>query len=209
MNRIVCVSDTHNRQGALAVPEGDVLVHAGDLTGRGSEVEIAAANQWLGGLPHEHKIVIAGNHDFLFEKQGTLARSLLTSAIYLQDSGVEVAGLRVWGSPWQPWFQDWAFNLPRGKALRERWEQIPEGLDILVTHGPPMGILDRTAAGEHVGCEELRARLTAMSSPPRLHVFGHIHEAHGIHRTPRTTFVNASVCDLAYRPAHEPVVVAL
>jgi Icc-related predicted phosphoesterase len=209
MRRVVCISDTHNRQRAFAVPDGDVLVHAGDLTGRGSVAEIAAVNRWLGGLPHPHKVVIAGNHDFLFERESALARSLLTDALYLEDSGAELAGLRIWGSPWQPWFQDWAFNLPRGKALPKRWERIPEGLDILVTHGPPMGILDRTAAGEHVGCEELRARLAAMKAPPRLHVFGHIHEAHGIHRAPRTTFVNASVCDLSYRPVHEATVVEL
>ncbi len=209
MTRIVCISDTHNRQENLRVPDGDVLVHAGDLTGRGTIPEITAVNRWLGELPHPHKVVIAGNHDFLFERDSALARSLLTNAIYLQDSSVEVEGLMVWGSPWQPWFYDWAFNLPRGESLRRKWEQIPEGLDILITHCPPSGILDETAAGEHAGCEELAARLSAMRAPPRLHVFGHIHESYGIRREVRTEFVNASVCDLSYQPINAPVVTDL
>jgi len=209
MTRLVCVSDTHNRQGQFDVPDGDVLIHAGDLTGRGSPVEVAAANDWLGRLPHADRIVIAGNHDFLFEDQNAAARSLLTNATYLEDSATEVRGLKFWGSPWQPWFHDWAFNLPRGPALAEKWRQIPEGVDVLVTHGPPSGILDETASGEHVGCEELRRRLDGMRTPPRLHVFGHIHESHGILRTPRTIFVNASICDVGYRPVQNAIVVDL
>ncbi len=209
MIRIVCVSDTHNQQGQFVVPPGDILIHAGDLTGWGTLPEIAAVNEWLGRLPHKDKIVIAGNHDFLFEREGALARSLITNASYLQDSMVELQGLRFWGSPWQPWFYDWAFNLPRGEALREKWEMIPEGIDVLVTHGPPRSILDLTSGGEHVGCEDLRDTVGRMSAPPQLHVFGHIHEAYGIHRTHRTVFVNASICDLAYRPTNKPVVIDL
>ncbi len=209
MTRIVCISDTHNRQGQFEVPDGDVLIHAGDLTGRGTVPEVTAANEWLGRLPHRDKIVIAGNHDFLFERQNARARSLVTNAIYLEDSASLVQGLRIWGSPWQPWFYDWAFNLPRGRALAEKWRGIPEGIDILVTHGPPLGILDETASGEHAGCEELRSRIEGMGAPPRLHVFGHIHEGHGILRTPGTTFVNASICDLAYRPVNRAIVIDL
>lgn len=209
MPRLVCLADTHNRQGDFEVPEGDVLLHAGDLTGRGTPREIAAANAWLGTLPHPQKVIIAGNHDFLFERQNALARSLITHATYLEDSMTEAAGLAIWGSPWQPWFHDWAFNLPRGEALAAKWAMVPEGIDVLVTHGPPMGILDRTAGGEHVGCEELRDRLARMSAPPKVHVFGHIHEARGIHPGEKTTFINASICDLAYRPTGEPVVLDL
>jgi Icc-related predicted phosphoesterase len=209
MPRIVCLSDTHNRQGKFEVPEGDILVHAGDLTGRGTLPEVASAMEWLTSLPHRDKIVVAGNHDFLFERENALARSLVAGAHYLEDSAVTVRELTVWGSPWQPWFMDWAFNLPRGTALREKWAAIPEGIDILVTHGPPMGTLDRTDRGDEAGCEELRDRLAAMREPPRLHVFGHIHEGHGVVRSPATISVNAAICDVAYRPVNPAVVIDL
>jgi predicted phosphodiesterase len=217
--RIVCLADTHGRHQAIPVPEGDVLVHAGDLTMRGDERELAACVAWLVGLPHPHKVVIAGNHDWLFERQGTLAREMLAAVTYLQDSGVTIDGLRVWGSPWQPWFMDWAFNLRRGGPLRAKWNLIPEGTEVLVTHGPPHGILDQiagflpralggvTGRGEHVGCEELRAAVGRLR--PRLHVFGHIHEGYGREERNGTTFVNASSCDAAYRPVNAPVVVDL
>ena len=209
MVRVVCLSDTHNRQGQFEVPEGDVLVHAGDLTGRGTLREVSAALEWLAALPHREKVFVAGNHDFLFERNGPLARSLVKNATYLEGTAAEAAGLRIWGGPWQPWFGDWAFNLSRGEALAEKWKWIPEGLDILVTHGPPLGILDRTAAGEAVGCEQLHNRIAAMDRPPRLHVFGHIHEAYGIHSAPATIFVNASICDLGYAAVNPAVVIDL
>ncbi len=207
MTRVVCLSDTHNRHRDLEIPDGDLLVHAGDFTGRGRHDEIASFNAWLATLPHRHKIVIAGNHDFLFEREPEKARALITNAVYLEDSGTTAAGLRVWGSPWQPWFFDWAFNLPRGPALAEKWALIPEGVDILITHGPPRGILDRTSRGEAVGCADLRRELARVR--PRLHVFGHIHEAYGTHREGGTTCVNAANCDEGYEPVQPPVVVDL
>ena len=209
MLRIVCLSDTHNRQGRFDVPAGDILVHAGDLTGRGTLPEVTSAMDWLRSLPHRDKIVVAGNHDFLFERENALARSLVTGVHYLEDAGVSVQGLALWGSPWQPWFMDWAFNLRRGPALREKWAAIPGGLDVLVTHGPPMGTLDETRDGGRVGCEELRDRLVTMDRPPRLHVFGHIHEGHGVVETVRTKFVNAAICDVAYKPVNPAIVVDL
>ena len=203
--RIVCLSDTHNLQDRIEVPDGDVLLHAGDFTGRGTPAEIAAFGEALAALPHRHKLVIAGNHDFLFQSDPEEARKLLGDVTYLEDAGAHVEGLHVWGSPWQPWFHDWAFNLPRGKRLAEKWALAPESVDVLVTHGPPRGILDTTFRGEVVGCEELelaRARIR-----PRLHVFGHIHESFGTHRADGILSVNACSCDLRYRPVNPPVVV--
>ena len=115
--RVVLVSDTHNRHAAIAVPDGDLLVHAGDATSRGTPQEVAAFNAWLLRLPHRHKVFIAGNHDFLFQQQPAQARALLAAVPglkYLEDEETTVEGLRIWGTPWQPWFYDWAFNLPRG-----------------------------------------------------------------------------------------------
>lgn len=205
--RIVCLSDTHNLHDRITVPEGDLLIHAGDATMRGTLEEIVVFDAWLASLPHRHKVVVAGNHDFLFEREPALARQLLRSAVYLQDSGVELDGLELWGSPWQPWFFDWAFNLRRGAPLREKWDLIPESTDVLITHGPPHGILDRVDGGELVGCEELLQAI--LRCRPRLHVFGHIHEGYGQEKRDGVTFVNASNCNRAYRPVNPPVVVDL
>jgi predicted phosphodiesterase len=203
--RIVCLSDTHDLHDRLAVPDGDVLVHAGDFTGRGSPAEVEAFGAFLARLPHREKIVVAGNHDFLFEREPDRARELLGDVTYLLDSGVRVGGLAFWGSPWQPWFHDWAFNLRRGAPLAAKWALVPDETDVLVTHGPPMGVLDLTFHGRMVGCEALETALARIR--PRLHVFGHIHEAYGTHRANGILSVNASNCDLRYRPVQPPVVV--
>jgi predicted phosphohydrolase len=205
--RIVCLSDTHDMHDRVAVPAGDVLLHAGDATMMGTPAQIAAFDAWLATLPHAHKIVIAGNHDWLFERDPAFARSLIRHATYLEDSLATVAGLRIWGSPWQPWFYDWAFNLPRGPEIAAKWARIPAGIDVLVTHGPPAGILDRTSRGEAVGCADLRAELGRIA--PRLHVFGHVHEGWGTAEVDGIRFVNACNCSERYRPVQAPIVVDL
>ena len=91
--RFVVLSDTHGLHDGLQIPGGDVLVHAGDLTGHGTLEEVRAFDAYLAGLPHRHKIVIAGNHDWCFERQGPAARSLLRHAVYLEDEAVEIEGL--------------------------------------------------------------------------------------------------------------------
>tara|TARA_R110002094_G_scaffold138498_2_gene129838 strand:- start:693 stop:1313 length:621 start_codon:yes stop_codon:yes gene_type:complete len=205
--RIVCLSDTHSQHAQLEVPDGDVLVHAGDFTGRGERHEILEFHRWLATLPHQHKLVIAGNHDLMFENDPEQARALLNACTYLQDSGVTVDGIKFWGSPWQPLFYDWAFNLQRGPALAAKWALIPTDTDVLVTHGPPFGILDMTARGEPAGCHELACELARVR--PRLHVFGHIHEAYGQLKRNGTTFVNACNCTLHYQPDNPAIVIDL
>jgi predicted phosphohydrolase len=205
--RIVCLSDTHDLHDQLQVPDGDLLLHAGDATMRGSEAQIRAFDRWLATLPHRHKVVIAGNHDWAFERTPAAARSWLRAATYLEDSEVTVDGVRIWGSPWQPWFYDWAFNLERGPAIAAKWDRIPAGIDVLVTHGPPAGILDRTDQGDAVGCADLLAAVRRVR--PKLHVFGHIHEAYGTLEQDGVRFVNASNCSVRYRPVQPPIVVDL
>lgn len=202
--RMVCWSDTHNQHEQIQVPDGDLLIHAGDMTSRGTLESIAKFNEYLGTLPHPHKIVIAGNHDFGFERTPEAARALITNAIYLEDQEVEIEGLRIYGSPWQPWFFSWAFNLQRGEEIRAKWDLIPEGIDILVTHGPPYGYLDQTDHGEAVGCEDLLEVVKQIR--PRYHIFGHIHEAYGVDSNGSTTFINASSCTLQYKPTQPPLV---
>lgn len=203
--RLVCISDTHGHHGHVALPAGDVLVHAGDFSRRGRLDEVTEFARWFVDQPHPHKIVVAGNHDFLCERDPALVRQLFAGAHYLEHEAVSVAGLAVFGSPWQPWFHDWAFNLRRGAALAAKWAEVPAGVDLLVTHTPPLGCLDRTARGEEVGCGDLAAALPRIA--PRVHVFGHIHEAYGTASDAGRLSINASTCTLAYRAVQPPVVV--
>ena len=206
--RIVAISDTHSRHQGLIVPDGDILIHAGDTTMQGTVREIIEFNAWLGTLPHPVKIVCAGNHDWLFEKDLGLARGLLSNARYVEDRLITPRGLRIYVSPWQPRFYDWAFNLDRGEPIKAKWDLIPSELDVLVTHGPPYGILDISGySGEHVGCEELRQAVERVR--PRVHIFGHIHHSYGVTVYDGMKFVNASICDEGYRPTREPVVIDL
>jgi predicted phosphodiesterase len=190
---LVCVADTHGFHDGLQVPDGDIFLHAGDLTQRGTRPQLEAVNAWLTRLPHRHKVVIAGNHDFLFQDEPHAARALLTGATYLEDGEVTVEGLRIWGSPWQPWFYDWAFNLGRGRDIDAKWRLIPEGIDVLVTHGPPYGLGDTVWGGEHVGCQDLLRHLRRVK--PRLHLFGHIHEARGEWQEGPTRVVNVTTSE--------------
>jgi Icc-related predicted phosphoesterase len=131
---------------------------------------------------HRAKVLVAGNHDFAYEREAVAVEALIPAGItYLRDTGVVIDGVRFWGSPWQPWFFDWAFNLHRGAEIAAKWALIPDDVQVLITHGPPHGILDVVARprGKHVGCEALRDRITALPAL-RLHAFGHhIHEAYG------------------------------
>lgn len=201
--KFVCISDTHRRHDGPAVPDGDVLIHAGDLTSRGSLAEVAAETNWLRSFPHQKKILIAGNHDFAFQRSPDAARALCDGLIYLEDSETVIEGIRIWGSPWQPWFYDWAFNLKRGPEIRAKWDLIPVGIDVLITHGPPMGIGDLCDHGARVGCEDLLE--TVRRIRPKFHIFGHIHEDHGQWHEAGTTFINACTCNLAYRAVNPPV----
>lgn len=178
----------------MDVPDsGDLLIHAGDMTHLGRKGEVEDFADWFGLRPHPEKIVIGGNHDQWIEEHPEQTREILPDATYLQDGSRRVQGLTVWGSPWTPRFFDWSFMLPRGEPLAAKWAQIPEDVDILVTHGPPRGILDETHTGIHAGCDDLRERVFELE--PALHVFGHIHEARGRIERGETTFINASSPD--------------
>ncbi len=198
MVRIVAIADTHTFHDELVVPPGDLLVHAGDLCRGGELDELEATLRWMRAQPHPHKLLVAGNHDWPFVHEPAAARALLGEVVYLQDQGATVAGLRVWGSPWQPAYNDWAFNLPRGEALAARWALIPAGLDLLVTHGPPAGIGDGSGMKVRAGCADLRARVAEVA--PLVHLFGHIHQDGGLWRDGPTTFVNATTWECERAP---------
>lgn len=205
--RLVLLSDTHERD--IPIPDGDVLIHAGDLTMRGTYRTIAQAGAWLRSLPHKHKIVVAGNHDWLFETNRQKAlRALGSGFIYLENEGATVEGLRIWGSPVTPTFYNWAFNVYRGPDIKKYWDAIPQNLDILVTHGPPRGILDQAfpeRVSENLGCDDLLKAV--QNKKPRIHVFGHIHGSRGVSIAGETTFYNASVVNESYRVKYTPWIV--
>ncbi|CAE7632541.1 Mpped1 [Symbiodinium pilosum] len=217
--RFVCFSDTHGKHGNIPpqhCPEADVLLHAGDFTMKGEVSQVESFSEWLKEYPAREKIVIAGNHDLTFEpefmrKHGRdtanceKARSALAGGCtYLEDNAVEVFGYKIYGSPWQPEFCDWAFNLPRGEPLAQVWSKIPDDTDILMTHGPAQGILDLCFNGLRAGCDDLLAAVRKRRVP--VVVCGHIHEAYGWVEDGSTLFVNASTCTLRYRPDHPPIV---
>jgi predicted phosphohydrolase len=201
--RICVFADTHGFHSDLSLPEADLLIFAGDMSMSGTAEQISDFAAWWNGLDYPHKLLIAGNHDWLFQREARTARALFPAAEYLEDSEARVLGLRIWGAPWQPWFFDWAFNLQPGPEIRAKWDLIPSGIDILVTHGPPQGQGDFAHRGVSAGCRDLWEAVTQRVKP-RWHLFGHIHEGHGVTRAGGTGFINAAICDFKYRPVQSP-----
>ena len=204
--KIVAISDTHGKHHQISLPEADMIIHAGDVSSRGSEVEVNNFLKWYASLDYKYKIFIAGNHDFFFEQEDAeIIQSIIPdNLIYLNDSGIEIEGINIWGSPIQPWFFNWAFNRQRGEDIQKHWEIIPQNTDILITHGPPKSILDMTFNGEEVGCEDLLN--TVLEIKPEHHIFGHIHEAYGKKMKHDIQFINASTLNLKYQVANQPIV---
>lgn len=203
--RVILISDTHNMLNKSNVPPGEILIHTGDATGSGTIQEIVAFKSHLDRLPHPCKIFVPGNHDWLFERQQDLARNILGKGVHiLVDEEVNINGLRIYGTPWTPRFYNWAFNVDRGAAILEKWKKIPSSLDILLTHGPPHGILDINLERMHVGCEMLRDQLNSRIRC-KLHAFGHIHHGYGVEFQNGSYFANASICNEGYKIANDPI----
>lgn len=212
MKSIVCISDTHGKHHELTdVPNGDIIIHSGDISSLGRVSEVIRFLDWFGKLPHQYKIFCAGNHDFLFQNQPMYANALVKeygNIIYLENSSVTIDNIKIYGSPITPTFYSWAFMSDRGKDIKKYWDAIPDDTDILITHGPPYGILDKTKMTEdHVGCEELLKKVEEVK--PLIHVFGHIHSASGIHKTEHTTFINASVLNDQYHIKYQPTIITI
>lgn len=202
----ITISDTHGQHDKLILPPGDVLIHAGDVSKRGKEHEVKDFLRWFSSLDYKYKIFIAGNHDFLFEQYPDEKINALIpdNVIYLNDNGVRIEGIHIWGSPVSPWFFDWAFNRHRGAEIDKHWQLIPDDVHILITHGPVYGVLDKTVRGQTVGCEMLLEKVKQLK--PNVHICGHIHEAYGQIEVDGTLFINASVLDVDYVLRNEPVV---
>lgn len=209
--KLVALADLHCQYPVL--PEGDILAISGDLTYRGTLEELGRVCSWLEVQDFKHKVVIAGNHDFCFQNRASKAQQYLANAgvKYLQDTGTTIEGRTFYGSPWQPWFHNWAFNVDRG-YLHRYWSKIPENLDVLLVHGPPFGYGDRTSRGERVGCEELVPAL--LVKKPKKVFYGHIHEdvGHWTINDGATDLYNCSIgpdYSIMPKPSGLPVVVEI
>lgn len=225
--RITVLSDTHTRHGLIPMedlPGGDILIHSGDIMNSGyNKNDIWDFCHWFQSLKqYEDKVFIAGNHDRMFENHPHDVKGWLDKfgdIIYLQDDDLVLYGdgpngdspqdnIRIYGSPWQPEFYNWAFNLPKnGIELAAKWEGIPSSTDILVTHCPAFGTLD-TVAGrpwDALGCELLAARIEVIK--PKIHICGHIHSGRGIEYKDGTLFINASVLDERYEYTQKPITI--
>src|SRR5690606_27103888 len=165
--------------------------------------------EWCAEQTHTHKIFVAGNHDFFFEQADSdmISSVIPDGIVYLNDSSIEINGVKFWGSPITPWFNNWAFNRNRGSEIKKHWDLISNDIDVLITHGPPFGILNETVYGKRTGCEELLLRVYHVK--PKFHIFGHIHEGYGSFTKGETSFVNASVLDDWYEMKNKPIILNL
>ena len=216
--RITFISDTHSKhkQVTNSLPGGDLIVHAGDMSSQGYKHEIQEFLKWYNNLDnYTNKIFIAGNHDWGFQNEPNMCKERLdfyNKVTYLQDN-MELIGedyqtaVKVWGSPWQPEFYNWAFNLPRqGEELKAKWDMIPMNTDILITHGPAWGKVDTVKGeGNPLGCELLAERIKVVK--PKIHVCGHIHTGYGYVFDGDTHYINASVLDERYYYTQKPLTV--
>lgn len=216
--KITFISDTHTQHKKIELPGGDILIFSGDFMGSGYRVyEVQSFLNWFSEQPYKYKIFIAGNHDRYCENNPELFKALVDdyvdkNVIYLKDDLIGVEGLKIYGTPWQPYFCNWAFNIADSDRLISLYQNIPEDLDILITHCPPYHTLDKSHdyrnGEEPLGSKELETVLFQMGTHrPKIHCFGHIHGDGGNTLTDGVCYINASVCDENYNPINKIVTI--
>jgi len=193
---------THSMHMAVQVPDGDVLIHTGDFTGRDTFAEFPKFIKWMSEQSHEHKILISGNHDEPFHHAEIMCAD--HGVKYLCDASLIIDGVKFYGSPWTPEFYSWHWMKPRGMQMKKAWDNIPDDTDVLVTHGPPIGCMDKTDEGVNAGCEELLAAVKRVK--PKVHCFSHIHEGYGWTTYDGGGGFNVSIVNRRMQPVNEPVV---
>lgn len=227
MVKLVAISDTHSQHERVGIPECDILVHAGDFTWEGDFLEVRDFVEWLEQQPAKHKVVIAGNHELSFDqgdyRYHEASRKLLAyntdqTIHYLEDSGVELEGIKFWGTPWTPVLGYWAFNATtRTDApfdmrsdpplLEVKYGMIPKDTDVVICHGPPYGLVDRSTSDDRCGSIEMRNLLENELSNVKLFMSGHIHEARGYTINNDTHVCNVATLARDYVTVRDPVVI--
>lgn len=205
--KIVAISDVHERWHNLHIPECDVLISAGDYSFRGDLSVVREFHKWLHLQPSKHVISVQGNHELWVERNYGLSKLVAEESCpgvhFLEEGDVEIDGIKFYGSAITPRFFNWAYNRDRGLDIKKHWDKIPDNTDILITHGPPKGIMDLTPDYENVGCDDLLKRVSEIN--PKYHIFGHLHGCYGILKRYNTTFINASICDEDYKASNKPI----
>lgn len=207
--KIVAVSDIHGKWNKLKIPECDVLISAGDYSFTGERHIVRNYHEWLNEQPATHIISGQGNHEVWvennFEEAKQIALTACPRAFFVEEGGITIDDINFWYSAITPWFHDWAYNRRAGRDIEEHWKKIPENTNVLITHGPPYGILDTVpfpdgTPKERVGCWTLNAYIERIK--PDIHIFGHIHHSHGQKHENGISYYNVSVCDEQYVPSN-------
>lgn len=219
--KVIHISDTHNKHNQIYWPfnlsDADMIIHSGDFSGVGAKYELENFFYWFQNLPIKYKIVIAGNHDKCFDSKFWGVNSNMEeyskdiikeftkneNNFFLMNETIEIEGINIYGSPWSKWFHgdNWGFNIPLGTD-EEFYSKLPNKIDILVTHAPPLGKLDRTNNGNYAGCESLLNKVKQIK--PKYHLFGHIHEGAGETFDGDTIYLNSSIMNFLYEPVNSP-----
>jgi Icc-related predicted phosphoesterase len=197
--RLLHLSDTHNLHRQVSnLPAADIIIHSGDISNAGTGKEVVEFVEWFGALDYEYKIFIAGNNDFCMEGKNveTIQRFLPENCFYLCNSAIMIGRMKFWGIPF--FFSDDV----SGEYIN-MIAQIPTDTDVLISHRPPLGILDN-AGNISYGCPDLLQRMFDIR--PRYHLFGHIHDAYGIEKSKHTIFANAALVDEDYRLLNIPFI---
>lgn len=212
--KICCIADMHGNLN-FSIEPCDLLVIAGDICPATTFPFLSAMQQanwlgvefryWLGGQPCKECVAIAGNHDWIWDQMPASVPKLNANFHYLCDEAGELLGLKLYGTPQQPIFNHWAFNR-EPEQLERYYAEIPEGLDILISHCAPFKIMDKVERenfSKHAGSKELKRRIQAVR--PRYVIYGHMHGCYGVEEKDGITYVNCSLLDESYKMTKEPI----
>ena len=206
--KLTIVSDTHGEQDKIGRLSGDVLIHCGDMFNMFNQTheDFDRMDEWFGEQDFDLVLCIGGNHDFELQKRSGYVDNPFSNATYLEGKSYEFGGINFFGAPWVPDLYDQAF-FTKDNKLSDKWADIPDNVDVLITHTPPAGILDVSSKGLVLGCRHLLEAIER--TKPTVHCFGHVHASSGVHKDGATTFINAALVNSKYELSHPPYEIEL